>query len=154
MSSRSILPSQELAHAPTTRYTISAGHKQPKWASRGGIRQARIHLGEVIPPGQDSLPTTPAKAGGDERAATRLFPWDAPRLRDIQRHRCQKGQDHQGTHAEAWAADDGFRGVFYNPIKKTMTLARRTPNRKDLFFLSDQALDFLLPEIKVYRSRP
>ena len=45
------------------------------------------HLpGDGKSPGQDSLPTPPAKGVGGERAATRLFSWDA---QGAQWHRCQ-----------------------------------------------------------------
>ena len=45
------------------------------------------HLpGDGKSPGQDSLPKPPAKGMGDDRAATRLFSWDA---QGTQWHRCQ-----------------------------------------------------------------
>ena len=62
----------------------------PNGASHGVVRQARTRPQGCHPPrARVPLPTAPAKAVGDERAATRLFSWDVPRLKDTQWHKCQ-----------------------------------------------------------------
>ena len=59
-------------------------HTKDRGAPHGVVLPPHLP-GDGKAPGQDSLPTPPAKGVGDERAATRLFSWDA---QGTQWHRC------------------------------------------------------------------